>query len=148
MLKSKNNHDIIKDIPQSCFDTAAAELKRITCYDIPEPQPEAPLTVNGTNTCRYVIMDGKYYEQCDDCERGIYYRDIGDTECDMTAHIIYETVWQFGINKAAADGLYGSDCANEAALIAGRCFSELPQEYQPYYSRRTAQLQRLKEKGI
>lgn len=142
MLKSKNNPDIIKDIPQSCFDTAAAELKKITCYDIPEPQFEDPRTVNGANTCRYVIMDGKYYEQCDDYERGISYHDIGDTECDMTAHIIYETVWKFGINKAAADGLYGSDGANEAALITERCFAELPPEYKPYYDRRSAQTKR------
>lgn len=122
-----------------------AELQKKCCYDIPVPQFENSRTVKChadktvCNTYRYVIMDGKYYEQCDDYERGISYHFIGNTECDMIAHLIYETVWQFAINKAAMDGLYGDNGENEAALITKCCFSELPEEYQPYYEHRSAQ---------
>ncbi len=138
----------IKDILQSCFDTATAELKKITCYDIPEPQFENPRTVQWcahkvtANTYRYVIMDGKYYEQCDDYERGISYHAIGDTKDDMTAHLIYEAVWSFAINNASQRGLYGDDGAREAELITGQCFEQLPEQYQPYYDRRSAQRKR------
>ncbi len=142
------NENTIKDISQSCFDTAAAELKKITCYDMPEPQFEDPRTVNGANTCRYVIMDGKYYEQCDDYERGISYRDIGDNEDDMISHLIYEAVWDFAIHNASERGLYSDDGVREAELITTRCFAQLSERYQPYFNQRIAQLKKLKDKGL
>ena len=132
----------IMDIPQSFFDTAAAELKKISCYDIPVPQFENPRTIKwradkvALNTYRYVIMDGKYYEQCDDYERGISYRDICDTEDDMIAHLIYEAVWDFAIHNAS----YGDDGMSEAEIITTRCFAQLSDRYQHYFNQRMAQL--------
>lgn len=150
MLKSTNKPDIIKDIPQSCFDTAAAEINKITCYDIPEPKFENPRTVKwradkvARNSYCYVIMDGKYYEQCDDYERGISYHDIGDTEDDMIAHLIYEALWDFAIHNASERGLYGGDGVSEAELITTRCFAQCPERYRLYFERRIDQLQMLK----
>lgn len=144
----------IKDIHQSCFDTATAELKKITCYDISVPQFENPRIIKwradkvALNTYRYVLMDGKYYEQCDDYEHGISYNYIGDIECDMIAHLIYEAVWDFAMHNASERGLYGDDGISEAELITMRCFAQLPDRYQHYFDQRIAQLKKLKDKGL
>ena len=130
-----------------CFCLAAAEMEKITCYDIPKPQFEDPRTLRWradvgivTDTFRYVLMDGKYCEQCDTYERGISYHYIGDTADDMVAHLIFEAVWQYAIHNTVTN--------DEAELFADKCFSLLDKKYRPYYIRRKTALQKLKEKGI
>lgn len=135
----------ITDIPKSYFDKALASLKRITVFRTSQPEFENPRVFKWrtdkviTETYRYVIIDGKYYEQCDTYEHGISYSYIGDTEEDMIAHLIFETVWSFSINCTQANENYAAE------QITDKLLAEVEEKYQPYFSRRKEQRHRLKE---